>query len=175
MSDYEASGGTSRIYEVTEDEHLQIEVHPESYSVIWPTELSEEGVSNTLARLLPHTGQRAIVHTPGQASHENYDLSGLDVEGFLRVFTDRVREPDFVRIDFDDRVLTWESCEFPEQRFNEIGFLARQFDPSYLVALINATGTPSVVAVAEEAINASSDIVERFPYAELYPDEPMLP
>lgn len=171
MSEYQASGGTSRLFEVGKDEQLQIEVHPDSYSVLWSSELSDSELSMRLDALLPRSSRRVVVSARKQESHNIYDISGGGAKEILSKLHDALRSLDFVRIDFDDRVLTWECGDVNHQRPNEVGFLAERFDPSYLTALLTSTATGRVTEIAEEAIYSAADIVSRFPSETLYPDE----
>jgi hypothetical protein len=171
VSEYQASGGTSRVFELNEDEQLKIEVHKDDYAVLWPTEFSDSEVSARLARLLPPNCRRGIVHAEDADSHRIYELSGRETREFLDGIHSELGALDFVRIDYDDRVVTWEGRNGNGPRPNEIGFLAEQFDPSYLVALVTSTATRRVIEIAQQAIYNAADIVDRFPAQSLFPDE----
>jgi hypothetical protein len=171
VSEYQASGGTSRVFKMDEDEQLQIEVHKNDYAVLWPTMLSDSDISARLGGLLPQTCRRGIVHVEREDSHRIYELSGQETREFIDGIHSELGPLDFVRIDYDDRVLTWEGRQGDGGRSNEIGFLAEQFDPSYLVALVTSTATRPVIGIAEQAIYGAADIVGRFPSQSLFPDE----
>lgn len=171
MSEYEASGGTSRAYQLSEAEQLYVEVHPESYSVLWPSVLSDSDLAGQLASFLPQAGRRGVVYSTVAKSLKVYDLPEVDAQRFLIQARSEAGEIGFARIDYDDRVLTWELSEPDSGRPNEIGFLAQTFDPSYLVVLVRETGTSSAAQAAEEVIYGSRDIVARFSEGNLYPDD----
>jgi hypothetical protein len=169
MSEYKASGGTSRLFEVRSGEELRIKVHKEDYAVLWPTELTDSELSIRLRELLPTTDLRVVAHAEDADSHRSYDLSGQERLALLTRMLSDLGSVDFVRIDYDDRVLTWERRNDHHERPNEIGFLAETFDPAYLVELVRSTATREVAAIAEGAIYESTDIVGRFPTQSLYP------
>lgn len=168
--EYTASGGPSLLIQLDNGNEMQIELHEDSYSVLWSTELSVAGVVSCLTPFLPPSPVEAL------AVDDSGAVASDDVAGVMRVIRDAPERLTFVRLEYDDRILTWERRALrslaTERRWvaAEVGLAASQFDEEYLASLLRETASPYLASSATKLAGKATKIVTaRFSVANLHP------
>jgi hypothetical protein len=169
-TDYLASGGHSRALRIDQYESFQVEIHPASYSLLWSTEHTARSVVEHLHSLLPAHPSRVITRQP-----EGISNIANETHSDNRSIHDMPSDATFVRLEYADRVLTWEPHAYAEPSgLNyaepaELGFLAEQVDWRYIAQLIRKTATPRIAGSVDELIAYTAALVSDFPAGTLFP------
>lgn len=172
---YQASGGTSLLMRLDDGDEVQVEIHLESYAVLWSSQLSASAALRNLVPLLPGAPREAIaVHADGTVAEDVATVLDLIAEDDTNSQIDIA----FFRLRYEDRVVSWEECRVKSPdtglwvEMAQVGFLADRLDENYLVELIRNTaprlgvGAPALGRLAAEVVADAG----RFPAAKLGED-----
>jgi elongation factor Tu len=159
--EYEASGGVSRVYEFEGGDLLVVEPHRDSFTFLWSTELPVRAWFRHLSPMLPEAGGSAFVIGDMHAEPLEYPAGNLAAG-----LGDR-SGVEFVRIEYPDRVLTWEApqrddADDPAWAHGEAAILTDTFDREYIARCIDLTGTPELRRMAEALVSTSASLVSDF-------------
>lgn len=168
---YMASGGESLLMQLDDGDEVQVEIHLDSYSVLWSSRLSAAATFRNLAPLMSGAPLEAVAG----------DVDGTVTDGGVTVVLDLIANDDahrrlaFFRLQYEDRIVTWEQrpASSPDTGrwivLAEVGVLLSRLDESYLAELIRSSAPRLTVAASALARRAAVVIAraDRFPVAEL--------
>lgn len=168
---YQASGGRSLLIRLDDGNEVQVELHLESYAVLWSSQLSASAAWRNLAPLLPGMPREVIAVRADGIIVDDDAASALDL-----ITSDNPNDQvgvTFFRLDYEDRVVSWEKCQMnsPDTglwvEVAQLGLLAKRFDADYLVALMRNTA-PRLGVDAPALVRQAADVVRgSFPTAKL--------
>jgi hypothetical protein len=169
---YQASGGTSLLMRLDDGDEMQVEIHLESYAVLWSSQLSASAAFRNLAPLMPGMPREAIaVRANGTVADDVASvldlIAGNDPNDQIDI--------TFFRLRYEDRIVSWEECRVnsPDTglwvEVAQLGFLADRFDEGYLVELIRNTAPRLGVSAPTLGQRAAEVVADagRFPAAQL--------
>jgi hypothetical protein len=164
---YMASGGLSSLIQL-DDEELQVEIHRQSFSLLWSTDLLADSTIRNVRSLLPGV--------PLEAEIAYVDGMAIDQDPFATMETitrgDDARQIAYVRLQFEDRVVSWEQRRvhlLGSSRWfvsGQVGFVADQLDQAYVELMIERTASRRLAPIAAELARRVANTVEaagRFP------------
>ncbi len=156
--DYEASGGSSRLFRLDTGDEFVVEVHRDSFTFLWSTPLLADTWLSRLSPLLPTRGGRVLVMSHGRPVKYR-------PARFAEALAANRDDVDFVRVRFSDRLVTWErSAADPERDLvGEAAVLARSFDAEYIQSCIYLTTTADIREQLGLLLSESAEYVRRFP------------
>ena len=168
---YQASGGLSALMQL-DDQELQVEIHRQSYSLLWSTELQADAVFRNVEPFLPRVRcETTVVYADGlQVDGESVRMLRATLRGT------GAKQIAYVRLQFDDRAVTWEqrrvSLIGSDRWFiaGQVGFVADRLDQRYIEAMIERTASYRLAPIAAELARRAADVVagiRRFPIADL--------
>jgi hypothetical protein len=171
---YASSGGESLLMRLDDGDEVQVEIHVDSYSVLWSSRLSAAATFRNLVPLMPGAPLEAM------AGDIDGTITDGDVTAVLTVIAndDARRRLAFFRLHYEDRIVTWEQrpVSSPDSGrwivVAEVGVLLSCLDEGYLAELIRSTAPRLSVAASTLARRSAEVImseVGRFPVAELAP------
>lgn len=146
---YLASGGISSLIQL-DDEELQVEIHRESFSLLWSTDLLADSVIRNIQPLLPDV--------PLEAEVAYVDGPSIDMEPAAAMEAiargQDARQVAYLRLQFEDRAVSWE-----QRRVNllgsgrwfvagQVGFVADQLDEAHIKTMIERTASRRLAPIA---------------------------
>lgn len=166
MREYEASGGAARVYELSGGDVFVVEPHRDSFTFLWSTALPVTAWLASLSPMLPAgIGQALVIqnHRSEPSRYDPHDL-GHRLEHQIDVA--------FVRIEYADRVLTWEApqdaaAETTGPVYGEAALVRDVVDRGYIVQCIQATATPQLRQSAYVLLSESMALVSAFPVVDV--------
>jgi hypothetical protein len=160
-SDYYTSsdGGESRWLELDDGSEFVTEVHEESFTFLWSSDLRAGEWLDRVWPMLPEAPGTAVLlgameQNPIQVAVKSLSDHFAEVEDALQ----------FMRLDYEDRVLSWQT---QTERFGETALLAGVLDKDYVVDCLMRTGAGLVAETARDLVLESMPLLERFPFGRL--------
>jgi hypothetical protein len=163
-SDYTGSGGRSRVIRLPGSDQLTVELHPDSFTLLWSSFVDASRWATSVPLLAPARPGTAIVFAQEDAEPRAMPSYALAPE-----IATAAEAPVFVRLDYDDRVLTWEPKH--EDTFGAVAVLTNVVDTHYFQRCLKLTGTPAIAAAASALVREAWSLVERFPAGQLMVEE----
>jgi hypothetical protein len=164
---YVASGGLSSLIQL-DDEELQVEIHRDSFSLLWSTDLLADSVIRNILPMLPGVPLEVEVAY----------VDGLAVErepaAAMRAIArgEDARQVAYLRLQYEDRVVSWEQRRVDligSSRWfvaGQVGFVADQLDAAYIESMIVRTASRRLAPIAPHLASRVAKVVglaERFP------------
>lgn len=171
---YTASGGESLLMRLDNGDEVQVEIHVDSYSVLWSSQLSAAATFRNLVPLMPGAPLEAM------AGDVDGTVTDGDVTAVLAVIAsdDARRRLAFFRLRYEGRIVTWEQrpLHSPDSGrwivVAEVGILLTCLDEGYLAELIRNTA-PRLSVAASALVRRAAKVITSatgsFPVAELAP------
>jgi hypothetical protein len=184
---YEADGRPSLYFESGTRDWMRVETQPESMSVLWSTRLPVQMLIHRVSRMLPAEAEVLLITLAGQHNPiGRRQVASLPRE-MMRWEREQQLKWGFLRLDFSDRVLTWESqrprplkalthrrypTSYRDQRRRiahpgELGLLATGLDASYVSQLMRSTGTAGIVQSSTSLLSQAAPLAEGYPRVNL--------
>jgi len=188
VAGYEIDGRPSLFLTNGSRDWMRIETHAESLSVLWSTRRPPWRLLRLISSELPAEAELLMVTATGRRSW----LGPRKVKALVRLLSQVRAEMVFLRLDFPDRVMTWESQgrrrrvtskrvgprsvrgEIPpyaQHQRGELGLLALGLDAPYVSALVRRTGTARVAQSADDLVAEARAVTERYPEVNLGRDQ----
>lgn len=168
---YQASGGPSALMQLG-DQELQVEIHHQSYALLWSTELQADAVVRNIEPFLPRARCEAVV-----VYADGFEVDGESGPVMRAIMSGAdAKQIAYVRLQYDDRAVTWEQRRVTligsERWFvaGQVGFVADRLDQGYIEALIEQTASYRLSPIAAELAGRAANVVAaigRFPMGDL--------
>jgi hypothetical protein len=180
-AEYEADGRPSLYCESGARDWMRVETQPESMSVLWSTRRPVFRLLHSVSRMRPAEAEVLLITSTGR----HLALGRRRVTSLARQMIHLETELGwgFLRLDFPDRVLTWEShrpkpskallyrhsrdvARYKGHRRRlahpgELGLLATGLDTSYLSQLMKGTGTNGIAGSADALLARAAPLADR--------------
>lgn len=159
--EYSVKGNPAKSFEISADEHFEVEVHDGFVAMSWPTAIPLPLLLQRFEAVAPPTHpDLAILHSRNRGREVHSGQSGL------QALRSKPAEYTFARLEYSDFTVTWRSGSIttrPEShvRYGEFGWLASRYSRTDVNALLRDTATAGIGLRADE-LSSKADFVKNY-------------